>query len=420
MRKCLIPAVVLCLLLPVGCAGRKMPPHDAPVYESETAPVSQGEETSVNRPTESVETTAEWETPNDTRTDTDAESDVSHETLPEINRAEMETDSDTTPAESDAEEETAVHYVSVKNPVVSTAADPWVVEHEGRYYYCRSFNGKRSGVTVSEISSPHALSNEGGTKVYTAPEGTAYSAQYWAPELHYIDGAWYIYVAADDGSNETHRMYVLRGTTQDPTDPFEMVGQITDGTNKWAIDGTVLRVGGELYFVWSGWAGDVNVSQSLYIAHMSDPCTVDSERVRISSPAYDWERVGFPTVNEGPAALYHGEDVFLIYSASGSWTDSYCLGMLTLVGNDPMNPEAWQKSAEPVLASQPPIAYGPGHCSFTTAVDGSVWMVFHANRESGTGWSGRSGWISPVTFTEDGMPVFGELKRRIRFPISIS
>ncbi len=339
----------------------------------------------------------------------------------------MTTTADTTAAETDptteapteTEEETVVTYKTVQNPVVSSANDPWVVEHEGHYYYCRSFWYLAPGIMVTEIPSPDALTNEGGEVVFVAPENTAYSAEYWAPELHYINGEWYIYVAADDGRNETHRMYVLKGTSQDPTDPFEMVGQITDPSDKWAIDGTVMVHRGELYFVWSGWQGNSNVAQNIYIAHMSDPCTIDSERVRLSTPTYDWERVGQPYVNEGPTALYHGEDTFLVYSASGSWTDDYCLGLLTLVGEDPMDPASWQKSAEPVFKSRPTVAFGPGHCCFTVAADGSLWMLYHANLKSGTGWDGRSGWIAPVTFAADGTPDFGFPERRVQFPVAV-
>ncbi len=342
------------------------------------------------------------------------------ETTPEtIPATEQDTAAPDTAPETDppADTEPEKKYEMLQNPVVESANDPWVVEHDGHYYYCRSFWYFAFGIIVTEIPSPHALTNEGGEVVYVAPEDTAYSAEYWAPELHYINGAWYIYVAADDGNNETHRMYVLKGTTQDPTDPFEMVGQITDPSDKWAIDGTVLEVGEELYFVWSGWEGDTNVAQNIYIAHMSDPCTIDSERVLLSAPTYAWERVGEPHVNEGIAALYHGEDTFLVYSASGSWTDDYCMGLLTLTGDDPMDPASWKKSAEPVFKKRNGVAYGPGHPCFVTAFDGSIWMLYHANLQRGSGWDGRSGWIAPVTFAPDGTPHFGAPERNVQFPL---
>ncbi len=318
------------------------------------------------------------------------------------------------PTEETAEKELVVSIVSkaTQNPIHYNGADPWVVEHEGTYYYCYSSG---NGVSVARFSSLHQLTKS-GVKVYTAPEGTAYSKEYWAPELHYLNGEWYIYVAADNGNNTTHRMYVLKGTSQDPTDPFEMVGQITDPTDRWAIDGTVMQLGGELYFIWSGWEGSVNVAQNIYIAHMSDPCTIDSERVCLSVPEYDWETYGSPDVNEGPAVLQHGGRTFLVYSASGSWTDHYCLGMLSLTGSDPLDPACWIKSTEPVFQSRPGVCYGPGHNSFCTAVDGSIWMVYHGNLVSGTGWSGRSVWIGPVAFDANGDPIFGQPEETVRFP----
>ncbi len=323
------------------------------------------------------------------------------------------------PTEPVTEEETTVGtiYKTVQNPIHDGGGDPWVIEREGTYYYCFS---RGNGVAVATASSIHTISQKDGTTVYTAPAGTAYSKEYWAPELHYINGEWYIYVAADDGDNYNHRMYVLKGTTQNPLDPFEMVGQITDPSNKWAIDGTVLQLNGELYFIWSGWEGNVNVAQNIYIAHMSDPCTVDSERVCLSVPELSWEQNGDPHVNEGPAVLQHGDNTYLVYSASGSWTDQYCLGMLTLVGDDPLNPEHWEKASRAVFKKVSKVAYGPGHCSFSTACDGSVWMIYHANLKSGTGWSGRSVWIAPVNFDENGKPDFGKPSFEVDFPVSVS
>lgn len=309
-------------------------------------------------------------------------------------------------------------YKELSNPVAPNGNDPWIIKHGDDYYYCWSGG---PGVRVKHLDSLENITTDDYAQVYLAPPNTMYSAEYWAPELHYIQGEWYIYVAADDGNNDNHRMYVLKGTSQDPTDPFVMVGQITDPTNKWAIDGTVVTIENELYFVWSGWEGDVNVKQNLYIAHMSNPWTIDSDRTMISTPEYIWERVGTPKVNEGPTALYHGDDVFIVYSASGSWTDDYCLGLLTFTGGDPLLCENWKKNVLPVFKKAEGVAYGPGHCSFTTAVDGSTWMVYHANRVSGSGWNGREVWLSPVKFDTDGTPIFENGPSwEVNFPYALS
>ncbi|MGN1345669.1 MAG: family 43 glycosylhydrolase [Eubacteriales bacterium] len=289
-----------------------------------------------------------------------------------------------------------------QNPVCPRGADPWVIRDGDVYYYCYSAG---DGVCVNRIEALDKITPAGGQKVYTAPAGTMYSREYWAPELHKIDGRWYIYVAADDGRNENHRMYVLGCTGEKPTEPFEMLGQITDSTDKWAIDGTVLQYRGECYFIWSGWEGDVNVAQNLYIAHMANPWTIDSERVLLSRPEYEWEmRGGKPSINEGPVALVAGNAVYLFYSASGSWCDHYCLGRLTYDGSGSLlNPESWKKSETAVFSKTDEI-FGPGHCSFTTAADGSTWIVYHANLVSGTGWGGRSVWTQRVEW-QNGEPV---------------
>lgn len=304
----------------------------------------------------------------------------------------------------------------IKNPIYSSANDPWVVEHNGHYYYCfAGGDGRTGGVRVGEIEGIDKVTEETAVQVYVAPENTMYTHDYWAPELHYINGEWYIYVAADDGNNANHRMYVLKGTSQNPTEPFEMVGKITDNSDKWAIDGTVLTVGGEMYFVWSGWEGDVDGRQDLYIAHMSDPTTIDSERVMIATPGYAYEKHGMP-IEEGPAAVYHGDDVFIFFSGSGSWTNEYCIGYLTLTGNDPMDADAWTKGRTPLLKTRLGVGYGPGHCSVVSAPDGSMWVVYHANLQKNAGWQGRECWISELTFTAWGTPKIAPLSRTVSFP----
>ncbi len=65
------------------------------------------------------------------------------------------------------------------------------------------------------------------------PPNTPYSAQLWAPELHFLRGKWYIYFAADSGQNETHRNWVLENGSPDPlSGEWVFKGQLTDKSNK--------------------------------------------------------------------------------------------------------------------------------------------------------------------------------------------
>lgn len=311
------------------------------------------------------------------------------------------------PDTEDMQKEEDYIMATITNPIAQRANDPWVIYHEadGYYYYCFSGNG---GINIAKMEHFYDIGKAEAVTVWTPPEGTEYSKELWAPELHYIEGEWYVYVACDDGQNANHRMYVLKGTSQDPTEPFTFMGKITDEDDRWAIDGTVMQYKDKLYFIWSGWPGLVDGTQRLYIAEMSDPCTISGGRYEISRPLYDWEtRGGSPSINEGPVAISHNGTMHIVYSASGSWCDDYCLGLLTLTGDDPLQPESWTKSPEPILSKSDTV-FGPGHCSFTTAADGSTWVLYHANQESGSGWSGRRGWTQKVTWDENNYPVLGK------------
>jgi GH43 family beta-xylosidase len=203
-------------------------------------------------------------------------------------------------------------------------------------------------------------------------------------------------------------MFVLEGSSQNPQEPFVFRGKVSAPSDRWAIDGTVLQMSGDkLYFLWSGWDGTENVAQNLYIAPMSDPLTISGERVCISRPEHDWEKRGQPLINEGPQVLWNGGKLFIIYSASGSWGDDYCLGQLTWTGGDVLDPKSWVKKPAAVF-SRAETVFGPGHCSFVKSLDGSEdWIVFHTAKYSGAGWN-RQVQTQRFTWGADGAPNFGK------------
>jgi GH43 family beta-xylosidase len=308
------------------------------------------------------------------------------------------------------------------NPIVAEGQDPWVVAHGGLYYYCYS-TGRDIRVRVSRRLE---LIGEGeDTVLWGAPDAGGYSQNVWAPEMHRVGGRWYVYFSADDGENRNHRMYVLRSEGDDPVGPYVFVGKVAGMADRWAIDGTLYQSdAGELYFIWSGWpppppdtpdapdnaGGDRE--QNLYIAAMSDPVTVVGEGVLMSSPTLDWEVGSEPRVNEGPEILRRGEKVHVIYSAGGSWTDDYCLGRLTLKGDDPLAPGAWEKHGEAVFKKTGEV-FGPGHASFVRldGADGDEggrgdWIVYHAARFKGAGWD-RDIRLQRFGWDDEGDPDFG-------------
>lgn len=306
------------------------------------------------------------------------------------------------------------------NPIIpAPSADPWVVRAGGYYWYIHSSGDM---ISIRKADRLERIGEVGDANVWLSPSDGSYSKEVWAPELHYLNGRWYIYFAADDGKNENHRMYVLEGgkdpdnPLSGPADPenaanspYKFKGKISDKTDKWAIDGTVLqKKDGSLYFIWSGWEGDVDGQQNLYIAPMSNPWTISGDRVLISKPEYDWEKKAL-ALNEGPEILKNGEKIFIAYSASGSWTYDYCLGMLVNSDGDVLNPSSWVKIDKPVFeGSVKNKSRGVGHCSFVKSPDGKEdWIVYHGMTGS-QGWGARSVRTQKFAWGKDGMPVFGE------------
>jgi GH43 family beta-xylosidase len=304
------------------------------------------------------------------------------------------------------------------NPILPSGADPWITYKDGFYYYTNTLGDSLIIWKTKDIAD---LRNSPKKTIWIPPAGEKYSREIWAPEIHFLDNKWYMYFAADDGKNRNHRLYVLENPSKDPLlGTWTFKGALAEASNKWAIDGSVFTYKGQLYLIWSGWEGDENGQQNIYIAKMKNPWTVEGKRVKISSPEYAWEKVGdlhdannpaHVNVNEGPEVLVHGNQIHLIYSASGCWTDDYALGMMTAKANaDLLDPKSWVKSPKPVFQlSKENSVYAPGHNSFFKSPDGKEdWILYHANSEPGCGCGGkRSPRMQMFTWNKDGTPNFG-------------
>lgn len=305
------------------------------------------------------------------------------------------------------------------NPI-ATGADPWVEKLGSTYYGAESRDG---GIWVTR-SDTLTKYRTNAVRVWTPPiADTAWNRQdVWAPELHHIGDRWYIYYAAGRPGNgfQDQRAGVLESVSSDPQGAYLDRGMLYTGndvagrTNPiWAIDLTVGDIGGQLYAVWSGWEQNTTndrTPQQLYIARMSSPTTIATDRVQIAAPVASWEVGTELSLQEGPEFLQHDGRTFLVYSTRESWLPEYKLGMLTLSsGADPLAAASWTKSAGPVFVGNPNEGvYGVGHASFTTSPDGTeFWIVYHAKSVSTPGWDDRKVRMQKFTWNADGTPNFG-------------
>ncbi len=295
------------------------------------------------------------------------------------------------------------------NPLLS-GSDPWVIKKDDFYYYAHTLGNR---VALWKTKTMSKLNSAPITTIFSAAPGTPNSSNVWAPELHFLDGKWYVYYTAGSGPDNTQRTWVLENSNADPlSGTWVDKGRIfTTDADFWAIDGTVLEYNSNKYFIWSGRPNMTVQNQNIYIAKMTNAWTIEAPAIKLTQPELSWEVNGGP-VNEGPEILKNNSGkTFLIYSASGCWTDDYALGMLTLKdGGNPLLPADWTKNAQPVFAKQPSNnAYGPGHNAFFKSPDGTEdWIIYHANTNAGEGCgTARNIRMQKFSWNVDGTPNFG-------------
>lgn len=307
------------------------------------------------------------------------------------------------------------------NPIWDGSADFSAIYHNGKYYFTQSRADK---VVLWETTDMTDLSHAIQKEVWI-PKDPANSFNLWGPELHYINNKWYIYFAADNGNTDDHQLCVIENMSSNPLEgEFTMKGSIM--TNKewnWGIHVSSFMHKGEQYLLWSGWPKRrINIeTQCIYIAKMKNPWTLESSRVLISLPQYEWERqwvnpdgsrTAYPIhVNEAPQAIYskNGDKVLVYYSASGCWTPYYCQGVLMADANsDLLNPTSWTKSPEPVFSSSTENkVYGPGSISFLPSPDGKEQYILYHARGDQNGSTFRTLRLQRIEWGTNGIPVLG-------------
>lgn len=299
------------------------------------------------------------------------------------------------------------------NPVLPVGADPWMT-CDGKKWYFISTHSQHMNDCLELICADNPAEIRNGERkiVWTPPESGPGSVQLWAPELHLIDGKWLIYYAASDGTGDTgRRMHVVVCSGPDPMqDEWTYLGMLN--TEHAGLDGTVLQQDEEKYFIYAGYGDFPEHGSALYIAKMKDLCTLEGEEVCLTWPELSWERQGGMPINEGPSVLKHGDHIFVIYSASTTWSEDYCLGMLTVEKTaDLMNAANWIKSSKPVFTKSPENhVMAPGHNCFVRYKDTDL-IVYHAI--DGPGGQGdldltqRTPRIQKINWKENGTPDFG-------------
>lgn len=245
-----------------------------------------------------------------------------------------------------------------QNPVLDGYADPDVLLYEGTYYLYATGNGQGYQVYTSKDLVDWTLA---GTAV--APNLWGVSTNYWAPDVEYINGKFYMVVSC----NENLGLAV----SDSPLGPFREAHDrlFFDCT----IDGHLfVDDDGSVYLYYVSWRS--GHTYGLYGTKLDENMMPIPETEKLLLVAKDkWEKHQAGVV-EGPYILRRNGLYYLTYSGSHYESKNYAVGYA--ISESPLGDYERYKG-NPILIGNDQVS-GTGHHCVTTSLDGSeMWIVYH-------------------------------------------
>ena len=267
------------------------------------------------------------------------------------------------------------------NPIAEQRADPWVHKTDDGIYYLIATVPEYDRIVIRKASSINGLKEAKEKEVWHKHKTGVMGHHIWAPELHKIDGVWYIYFAAGEAENIWNiRMWALSNPSEDPMQgEWTEEGQIKTQKESFSLDATTFVHKEKRYLIWAQNVKGGSHGTALVLSEMKTPTTLTGPEVILTEPEFSWEKMKY-NVNEGPAVIKKNGKIFVTYSASAT-NHNYCMGLLWIDADaDLLDASNWHKSPGPVFYTNEDLKrYGPGHNSFTTAEDGKTTvMIYHA------------------------------------------
>ncbi|NQX66961.1 family 43 glycosylhydrolase [Paenibacillus alba] len=317
------------------------------------------------------------------------------------------------------------------NPLIKNGADPDIYKGpDGYHYYTSSYMDASNNnvaanqydrITLRRATTIQGLATAEEKQIFYKNTSGDASYHIWAPEIHNINGKWYVYFAAGKASATFDlRVYVIECLGSDPmNDAWGAPVKVAMNNESFDLDATVFEHNNEMYMAYAYKYAAGSVNSSIRIAKMTSPTTLDSNQVTISSPEFTWEQRK-DNVEEAPSVMKKNGKIFMTFSV-GSTDSTYAIGLLSAVDSPNTNlldPASWIKTPYPVMATSAANGqFGPGHSTFTISEDGTREVLSYHARENQQ-YSGvnsyaplydASRWarVQYIYWHEDGSPYFG-------------
>lgn len=292
-------------------------------------------------------------------------------------------------------------------------ADPFVLRHEGRYYAYGTAAGSADGWQFPVLVSEDLIHWESAGWALSPLAG---ADAFWAPEVAFADGVFYLYYSASGIEGRDHQLRVATSTS--PLGPFVDCDRVLTPDDPFTIDAHPFRdVDGQWYLFYSRdfltLDGDYRVGTGIVVDKLVDMMTLAGQPQVVVRPHADWQlfqaqRSMYGAVYdwhtiEGAALRLHNGRYYCFYSG-GAWEhDNY--GVAYVVADHPSGPYHRPQEIEgPLLRSVPGQVIGPGHNSFTATDDGQEYIVYH-------GWdaamSARLMRVDRLTWADDTPVIHG-------------
>jgi GH43 family beta-xylosidase len=301
-----------------------------------------------------------------------------------------------------------------RNPVwPHSFPDPFVLKCRGEYWaYCTGFqaDGRCFGVLRSR-DLVHWREEAAGA---LAPLPGGFSC-YWAPEVVYDDGLFYLYYSVGDEATMRIRVAV----SDRPQGPFEDSGRVLT-SEPFAIDAHVFvdQDGSRHLFYATDFLERSHVGTGTVRDRMLDPFTLEGRPTPVALPRHDWHVyhpnrpekgfVRWHTV-EGPFVLERKGLYYEMFSA-GNWQNP-TYGVSFAVSDRIDRPDEWEQAADgidvsPILRSIEGVP-GPGHNSVVRGPDNrGLVCVYHRWASTDQG-DARVMAIDPLEWAGERMLVLG-------------
>lgn len=305
------------------------------------------------------------------------------------------------------------------NPVFDGCfADPFVWQHDGIYYAVGTGDREGDGTIDTEMVIPLLRSKDlihwdFVGKCLKATPDTA-GGSYWAPEVTFHAGKFYLYYAAGKGG---HHMRVA--VSDLPEGPYTDLGKVLTRGNAaqgvpFAIDGHLFRDDdGQWYYFGAAdfldTEGGVRVGTTVVMDKMKSMDELAGNPVTLLRARHDWQLYEhkfrkhggvweWHTI-EGPCVRKRLGKYWCMYSGGCFQNDSY--GVDWVVADKVTGP--WRDEGDGkggrLLHSMPGVI-GPGHHSVVTdSRTGQDYIVYHAWDKAMTK---RQMWVDPLLWTAEG------------------